>query len=252
MVMHPVYADICCASLPPALLEALAPVRAVPGVRVLQTPERLWVRWEGDERVLRAVMSLPGVALYASRDGVWRRVGARLPAFEVPASGDYRPLHDVLFPAPALPLPAPTGERRLWGKQPVSLVADHLPRATTGLLTGIEGFLAWSDTVPEGRLRKLRGALSGQELFVLGARLPLLPGGRRLWGERLLRPVGMRVEPDLPEAALRDALGVNADELLLLHADGRGETVPDAALTPLTRAALRRAAEDRSAQEATA
>jgi len=38
----------------------------------------------------------------------------------------------------------------------------------------------------------------------------------------------------------------------VLHADGHGETIPDAALQPLTRTALRRAALERSAEEATA
>ena len=250
--MLAMYADVCCASLSPALLEALAPVRAVPGVRVLQTPERLWVRWEGDERVLRTVMSLPGVTLYARRDGVWRRVGARLPAFDVPAGGDYRPLHDVLFPAPALPLPAPTGDGRVWDRQGIRLVPDHLPRATTALLIHIDAFRAWTDTVPEARLRKLRGALSDRQLFVIGERLPLLTGGTRFWGSRVLRPLGKRIDPDLPEHALRDALHLDADELLLLHSDGHGEALPDAALQPLSRAAVRRATVERPAEEATA
>jgi hypothetical protein len=246
------YADVCCASLPPGLLEALAAVRAVPGVRVLQTSERLWVSWNGDERVLRAVMSLPGVVLYASRDGTWQRVGARLPAFEVPAEGDYRPLHDVLFPAPAYPLPAPAEDAQRWTKHAIRLAPDQLPRATSGLLIGLDAFLAWADTVPDARLRKLRGALSGRELFVRGARLPLLPGGRRFWGERVLRPVGMRLEPDLPESIVREAGRVNDDELFVVHADGRGEAIPDAALQPLARAALRRAASGLATQEASA
>jgi hypothetical protein len=188
-------------------------------------------------------MSLPGVMLYAWRDGVWRRLGARLPAFEVPPSGDYRPLHDVLFPAPALPLPAPGDPQRLWDTQAFRVVPDHVPRAATGLLIDIAAFIAWADTVPEARLRKLHGALSGRELLVVGERLPLLVDAARFWGERVLRPVGMRVEPDLPENALRDAVRAGADELLVLHADGRGEAVPDAALEPLTRAALGRALE---------
>jgi hypothetical protein len=250
--MFAAYADVRCASLPPGLLEALAAVRAVPGVRVLQTAQRLWVSWNGDERVLRAVMSLPGVTLYAARDGTWQRLGARLPAFEVPAEGDYRPLHDVLFPAPAHPVPAPAEDAQRWVKQVIRLAPDDLPRATSALLIGLDAFLAWADTVPDARLRKLRGALSGTELFVRGTRLPLLAGGRRFWGERVLRPVGMRLEPDLPESVVRQAVRVNDDELFVLHADGRGEAIPDAALQPLARAALRRAVSDCSVEEASA
>src|SRR5262245_60548492 len=102
------FADVCCASLPGDRLGALADLRAVPGVSVLLEQEHIWVRWErGDERVLRALLPIPGAILYAWRDGVWQRAGARLPAFDVPAGGDYRPLHDVLFPASVQPLPPP-------------------------------------------------------------------------------------------------------------------------------------------------
>src|ERR1700733_12997959 len=99
------YAEICWASLPPEGLAALAEVRAVPGVTVLRQSAATWVRWEaGDERVLRCVLPVPGVALYSFRDGHWYRLGGHVPAFEVVAEGDFQPLHQVLFPAPVQPL----------------------------------------------------------------------------------------------------------------------------------------------------
>jgi hypothetical protein len=239
------HADVCCANLPSAFLGALAPVRAVPGVVVLMQQERLWVRWEpGDERVLRAVLPVKGAVLYAPRDGGWHRVGAHLPAFDVPADGDYRPLCHVLFPGPVEPLPEPAGAAPLWSKQQIRLAADTVSRATTALMAPLGELLKWIDTAPSGRFRDFRGAICDRHILVLGRRLPLLRHGQRYWGERVLRPLGYRVDPDLPESALCDALRLAEDELLLLHADGTAETVPTAMLRPLTRAGVRRAAQE--------
>ena len=60
----------------------------------------------------------------------------------------------------------------------------------------------------------------------------------RFWGETVLVPTGFRPEPDLPAAALRAALGVAADELLVLDETG-AEVIPRAAFEPLTRAGVR-------------
>lgn len=240
--------DVCCASLPADRLGALAELRAAPGVSVLVEQERIWVRWErGDERVLRALMPLPGAILYAWRDGVWQRARARLPAFDVPAGGDYRPLHDILFPAPVQPLPPPAEESPLWQRQSLRLLPDAASRATTGLLAPIAELLAWLDTVPTARFRDLEAALCEKQALILGNRLPLLRDGMRFWGKRVLRPLGYRLEPDLPESAVCDALGATSDELLIFHADGFAELVPTSALGPLTRAGVRRAVEEASA-----
>jgi MoxR-vWA-beta-propeller ternary system domain bpX2 len=242
------FADVCCASLPGDHLGALAELRAAPGVLVLVEEHRIWVRWErGDERVLRVLMPIPGAILYAWRDGVWRRAGARLPAFDVPAGSDYRLLHHILFPAPVQPLPPPAEESPPWQRQSLRLVPDAAGRATTGLLAPIAELLAWLDTVPSARFRDLQAALCEKQMFVLGSRLPLLRDGQRFWGKRALRPLGYRLEPDLPESAIRDALGATSEELLIFHEDGSAEMVPTSALGPLTRAGVRRAVEEASA-----
>src|SRR5438132_10442345 len=110
--------DVCCACLPAKELSALANVRVVPGVTVYQHGDTAWVRWEHQEEdVLRRLLPIPGVIFYCWREGSWYRLGASMPAFEVPAEAAYQPLHQILFPAPVQPLPAPN-ERR-W--QPIRL-----------------------------------------------------------------------------------------------------------------------------------
>ena len=55
---------------------------------------------------------------------------------------------------------------------------------------------------------------------------------------RVLVPLGQRLEPDLPESAVLDALGISQEELLILESD-RAQVVACQALQPLTRAGLR-------------
>src|SRR5207244_1436135 len=103
------------------------------------------------------------------------------------------------------------------------------------------------DTVPTARWRDLQAAMCEQQILVIGTRLPLLRGGRRFWGHSVLRPLGFRVEPALPESALREALTVSSDEMLIFHQDGAAEIVPASALRPLTRVGLRQTAGEVSA-----
>ena len=88
------------------------------------------------------------------------------------------------------------------------------------------------------RLASLRAARCQDRVLLLGPRLPLLPRSERFWGDGLLVPLGYRPEPDLPQTALREALGSRAEEILVLRQD-RVEGVPRAALQPLTRAGVR-------------
>src|SRR3954468_21796458 len=118
--------DVCAASLPAEALAALAGLRVLPGVEVALADGRAWVQWPaGNEDVLRCVLPLAGVRLYAERDGQWFPFGAHLPAFDVPPAGEPRPLDRVLLPAPVQAIPPPR-----WTPSPVSLrlTADPRPR----------------------------------------------------------------------------------------------------------------------------
>jgi hypothetical protein len=230
--------DVCCASLPRSALPALAEVRCVPGVRAALAGERAWVRWEaGDEQVLGCVLPVAGIILYSARDGLWYRPGCHLPDFAFPAALDFRPLAHILTPATIDTLPAPAAD---FAPVRLGLVPDDRPRQTAAMECNLEELARWADTVPAMRLASIRAAILQGRLLLRGKRLPLLPSGTRYWGEAVLVPLGYRTEPELPESAVREALGVGEEEILLLSLE-RAEALPRAVFQPLTRAGIRRA-----------
>jgi hypothetical protein len=227
--------DVCLASLPRESLPALAPLRAVPGLTVALVGGRAWLRWQPDDVVLRAVLPIAGVILYVQEEGRWYRHGHHLPAFEVPAGADYRPLCQVLTPAPLNPRPPARPPAK---PIPLALQADAQPRPATALRCGWPELGRWADTVPTPRLESLRAARLDDRALLLGSRLPPLATGERFWGESVLVPLGQRPDPDLPPPALREALGIGSDELLLLTSTG-AEAIPVEVFQPLQRASLR-------------
>jgi hypothetical protein len=124
--------------------------------------------------------------------------------------------------------------------QPItlSLVHDHRPRHTTGLLCGLSELGRWADGATTARIVSIQAARAGDQVLLLGGKLPLLSGSERFWGERVLVPLGFRAEPALPERALLEAVGAGEDDLLLLGSQG-AELVSRKAFQPLTRAGIR-------------
>lgn len=228
--------DVSAARLPTAELVALAPVRAVAGLRVHRDGAAAWVRLPaGQLGVVRCLLPVPGAVFYTHRGGVWFRFGRRLPAPESPPDGDGEPLTAVLVPgrfaASAPPSSSPT---------PVTLtvVRGGVPQPASALVCAVRALLEWADRATTAELAAVRGALAGERTVLLGQRLPSIPGATRFWGESVLAPVGFRPEPDLSPVVLRTACGASDGELLLLEEAG-AELIPRAAFEPLTRAGVR-------------
>lgn len=229
--------DTTLASLPADALAALAPLRCQRGVTVTRVADRLWLQWQpGDLRILRLVLPLAGVELFLKRDGVWYRFGQYLPAWDVPPLDEGRPVEHVLFPAPFTAIPPDKTDLE---RVPLTLVPSPQPQPTSAVRCDLSALLHWAATIPSFRLFRLQAAFSGAHALVRGDRLPLVPGARRYWGNVLLVPLGYRLDPDLGEPILRQALLVE-EELLVFDADGV-ERIPQAAFGPLSRGALRRA-----------
>lgn len=210
--------QISLASLPRDALAALAAVRCHPGVTVRVVGECAWVRWQApDEQVLRRVLPVPGVELYSCRDGQWYRHGRLLPSFGLPGDDDGQPLDRVLFPAP---VQSERVQSLALARCSLTLVPEDRPRATTGMLCDLTELGRWAETAPTAWLSALGAARCGRRVMLLGRNLPMLPGGERFWGNRLLAPLGLRVEPALAERVLLEALGLDEGEMLLLRASG--------------------------------
>jgi MoxR-vWA-beta-propeller ternary system domain bpX2 len=250
--------DVCRASIPVEHLPLLAELRGRGEIRVFVAGDVAWISWEPgsellEEILVRRILPLERAALYTERDGLWYRLGERLPRFDVPThdASDWPLLERAIFPEPVKAVLAREG---LQAPIPVRVVRDATatPRPASGLRCSPLALAAWAERSTTAQLAALSGAWlepglsDGSEALVLvtgsAESLPLLADGLRFWGTELLVPLGLRPEPDLPASAIRHAAGAGPDELAVLDQDGI-ELIPQAIFRPLSRAAIRMIAE---------
>jgi hypothetical protein len=237
--MSDAFEHVCYARLPAMSLAALADLRREPGIRVTPAGDHAWVRWEaGNEAVLRRLLPIPGVELYGRRDGHWYRPGAHLPSFDVPGEPEGRafPLARAVTPGPIQATRPDVGASPAVPVR-LGLEREVAPREATAIRCGLADLARWAEMAPTAQLAGLLSAWAADVVMILGRRLPTVAGDR-FWGDRLLSPLGFLPEPGLPEAALRRALGVAEEEIVVLELDGF-ETIPRGAFRPLTRAGIR-------------
>ena len=226
------------ALIPAEGLSALAAVRCHGDVAVVLSGDRAWVTWPpGDAAVWHRLLAVPGVMFFEEREGRWYELGCRLPTFDLPPSQDAKPLDRVLLPAPLAADAAPPFAE---SPVPLRIVPSDQLHPTTALRTTLSALQAWVDGATTQELAAVRAARCGERVLLRGEPLPAIPGAERFWGDRVLVPLGFRVEPDLPETAIRAAAEVSLNEKLIITADG-AEAVPEEAFAPLTRAGARTA-----------
>lgn len=290
--MTPRWQDVRCASIPIENLAVLAELRRERGIRVTLAQGRAWVTWEDGPaseltgRVLVGhLLPLPGVEVFARRDGRWYRPGESLPAFHMPI-GDGSAgmaLDRLILPEPLAATP-PDGEPPRAVR--LGLVRDESgrPRPATAVRCRLNDLAAWVDRAPSTWTETLSaawldapsGAPDAADVLILvagastprprqspvldampgialghraRAALPALADARRFWGRDVLVPLGHRAEPDLADRALRQAVGARPDELVVLDHDGP-ELIPRQAFRPLDRASIRLAGTARRARPA--
>lgn len=228
--------DVSASRFPAAGLGALAAVRNRDGVRVLQQGETVWAFWPaGRVEVVRCLLAVPEVVFFARRDGNWFRFGCLVPTGDGPPDGEGQPIAAVLVPARFEPValePLALTPFRL------TVVRGGTPKPAIALTCTVSELVKWADEATTAELAVVRAARCADRVILLGARLPALVGATRFWGKDVLVPVGFRAEPALPDEALREAVGVTGEELLVLD-EGGAEVVPRAAFEPLTRAGVR-------------
>lgn len=232
--------DVNCASLPLEAAPLLAALRTRDGLRVRADGSRLWLWWTaGDDEVLQCVLPLPGVELFARREGRWYRSGRRLPTRDVPDDAGAQPLLAVLAPIPVQP------ERVEGSVAPARLtvVRDDRPRPATALRCDRADLARWADAATSHQLGALQAARRGARVLVRGRPLPPLREGERFWGAAVLTLLGFRPEPLVPASVLCQALGLAEGDVALLTEAG-AEVVPAGAFGPVTRAGVRLAARE--------
>lgn len=242
MTMDTPLDDVCCACLPAAALSRLAPLRAHAGIRGRLAGERVWLWWTaGDAAVVQRILALRGAEVFARRDGRWYRPGRRLPAFEVPVEDDARPLAHILMPAP---VQAESGEPSLVPLT-VGLVRDDRPRPATALCCPLSDLTRWAEQATSMQLAALEAMYADDRMLLRGCRLPALAIGERYWGREVLIPLGFRLQPELSEGVLREALRLQPHEIALLNDTGF-EAIDARLFRPLMRASMRLAVRERN------
>jgi hypothetical protein len=246
--------DVRCVCLPVNDLEVLADLRGRPEIRVTVAGERAWVCWPVDsdlmpEILARRILPLEGVEMFTERGGEWYRPGEHLPAFDVPfrAGAAGVALDRIVIPSK---LSAQRPQGSLTDRLRVRLVHDERQEArpATALRCSLRVLCAWAERATTSQLSCLQGAWrrasdgeeADAEALILGfpGRLPLLQESVRYWGTDLLVPLGFRVDPDLPEPAIRRVVGAGTGDLVVGDEDGF-ELIARVAFKPLTRASVR-------------
>lgn len=227
--------DVCCACLPAVALSRLGPLRTHSGIRVRLDGERVWMWWTaGDAFVLQRILALHGAEVFTRRDGLWYRLGQHVPAFEVPVENEAQPLTHILTPAP---VQAESGGPSVVPLT-IGLVRDDRPRPTAALCCLLSDLNRWAEQATSKQLAALEAMSTGDRVLLRGRRLPALARGERYWGRGILIPLGFRVQPELSEGVLREALRLQPHEIALLS-DAGFEAIDARLFQPLTRAGVR-------------
>jgi len=234
--------EVSGACMPVECLPILADMRCVPGIEIIQESEHVWVCWPPErEEVLQRVLAVPAVRLFVKREPHWFELGRRLPARDVGFDRPRQPLLQVLTPAAFQPEPPSI---KAIERLKLHLVPDDRIRQTTALRCSLEVLQEWIERTPSIQFDGLKAVLADKEVLVLGSRLPMLPGNVRYWGERVLTPLGFRVEPEIPPRVLQEVLDLSHHDMAILSETGV-ERISIELLTELSRGRVRLAAPGR-------
>src|SRR5262249_36770631 len=120
------------------------------------------------------------------------------------------------------------------------MVPSTSEREANVLLVSLERLAEYAANAPLVRLQRWRSAVSSLgEAVVQGAPLPPLSGQVYCGQEGVAVQAGWTWTPHIEPNVLRKVLGLAADDLALLHADGTWEHIKASDFTALTRSAIR-------------
>lgn len=234
--MNPEWNTVTEACIPEAELTRLAHLRTRSDIRVRLANGVAWVTWtKSRDDVTAALRPCGNVQFYRSAQGRRTPLGSRLPTSVAPPTGEERPLPSILVPA--APVLAPPTALNFAGVT-VRLVRGDVPQQATALMCDLEQLLPFAEGATTAELAAVSGLVSGTRAVLFGDKLPSLVGALRFHGKDLFSPLGFRLEPELPAAVVRAAVGAEGPDAVFLT-EGGFELLPRDRAEPLTRAGLR-------------
>ncbi len=229
------------ARLPLEWLAKLAPIRAEKLVRIVFDGDFAWVGWRrGSLDVARFIMPSEGSELFVEHQGVWFRLGSRLPA-DVSrwSEGDEAiGLEQALHPARIV---AQLPGKGLLDAAALRLERSDRPRPASALICSLVDVEPWARLAPESGFEGLFWACGPSEALILQSeegRLPAIETGTRYHGSQVLAPLGFELAPLVREDVVLEALGAPESSVVIFDFGGY-EIVPAEAVSPLSRAAVR-------------
>jgi hypothetical protein len=229
-------------SLPLADAALLGPLRRWPAVEVCRVDNSIWLRaaslqdeqWEYCRR-------LPGADRYeVLKDGQLRPAGKLVPRGILP-SGPWEPLAAWL----RVELPRADTSLAAAPQMALKLVRSSEPRATSWLLTDMDGWRRYVDTAPQTRLARWTFAADALGAVIIrGTPLPPLRGTQYVEANGIGVPAGWTWSPAVDAAVVRAALRLEEGACALWQADGAWQRIVADDWVQATRSAVRLTAEE--------
>lgn len=222
--------------LPLVQLETLGSIRTWPDLLVALSGDEIWVRGIPVESTDIQLRKLPILHTYlADFDG-----RLFLPGKQTPHNTLKRMTWEALtsFLTVELPVSALPGKNR----QTLSVKLAPAPQTAepAAIITNLAYWKAYADDAPLIRLQELNFAVcASEEVLVIGAPMPSLPGKAFVLRNNLLLPAGYDFEPLAAGAFIATQFAADKGAMILFHPDGQWERIPMHCFVQATRSAIR-------------
>ncbi|TWV98035.1 hypothetical protein [Chitinophaga pinensis] len=222
--------------LPLTQLETLGNIRTWPDLQVALSGDDIWVRGIPAESTDIRLRKLPVKHTYLA-DFEGRLF---LPGRQTPHDTLKRMTWEALtsFLTVELPVSALPGKTR----QTFTIQLTPAPQTTepAAVITNLAHWKAYADNAPLIRLQQLSFAVcESEEVLVIGAPVPSLPGKAYVVRNNLLLPAGYDFDPSMAGAFIIEQFAADKDAMILFHPDGQWERIPMNCFVMATRSAIR-------------
>lgn len=229
-------------SLPISRVSVLADVRHLSDLVVCLVDDRVWVSGpSANSGIAEDLVTLPGQHYQWNVVGELTPVGKYLPTESLSRETSlWTPLGDWLsLRLPITKWPA-TGGRQA----KLTLVASDQVTPAGAVLTTVGQLRDFVGSVPEQRFADLKFAATATgQAFVVGNRLPPVPGPRFWMAGRVAVPLGMHWRPAIDVSCLQAGFESGSRTVVWLAAD-RWQAIDASSFASVTRAAVRMTASE--------